>query len=159
MAARGPNKAKANGTTWQKGQCGNPGGRPLIVPDFSLLKVKYTRAEFGLKLQNFLNASFDELKVIRDNPTTSAFDYVMTSMILAAGASACPVRTKLIWDRLIGPVPTTGDSSDGTMRTMVQSAMDMVAAEHYAVRINAHGKFETARPRIVEVLPEKATGE
>lgn len=94
---------KTGGRNIKKGQVLNPNGRPR-VPEYVKSARKLTQVKFAEVLYKYINATFEDLKEVIENPKTPSLDLIVVKVLTEAIKHGDEKRLNFILERMIGKV-------------------------------------------------------
>lgn len=89
---------------FQKGESGNPGGRPKAPADILAVR-RLTQVEFTILVNQFLGKTKAELKALETDPVMTGLDLIVLSIIQKAINKGDTLRLDFLLNRIIGKVP------------------------------------------------------
>lgn len=125
-----PKGKKVGGKDWEKGQSGNPNGRPPLPPDVREAR-RLTTEEFTKLANKYLYMTEEEITaVLGGSPVL--MEQIVAKMALAAGENV----QKADWflNRLIGKVP---DVIDATFNAKKLTDEELLEASKEAMKLLA----------------------
>lgn len=152
---------------FQKGQSGNPNGRPRLPADLAQAR-KENREHVERRLGALMRSKAEVEKILTAIATkedVAPLDALLARMIKIAIDDGCIQRANFIFDRWIGKpegfnaallYPAPEPETHVEAPTEPEQVRDAVPT--YLVEINEHGKFLRARPRQVLLADAQQVG-
>lgn len=120
-AGRKPGTPKTGGRVFQKGQSGNPKGRPPIPPELKAVK-QLSPQSVRLLVSKFAAMSKEELAELLQKPDTPLIEITIGSIFAKAAKEGDYSRFNFLLDRSVGKVKDEVDINVGA-KTIYRTSM------------------------------------